>query len=386
MQQTFNFTTHEASINHLSSDYYGKRIASSSNDNTIKFYEKTKDNIWAENTDLQVNHDCPVVSCCFAHPEFGTYIAVLGLDHSVSIYNLVEMTAGSTELNSTHWLKTCIISQKKVKFVAFVGQEFTIRARENTELLGLFLVLATNEGEIHFYKSANLAEIGNLKEMTDQGGQLSVAGFCGSQLKQRLENKTNEENKNLSLPAKNNPETTNTIPAWSPYSIKTIDFSKSWNRNSHQLLAIGLDNESDDEKNLQNKLQIFYLENSIFPGDWKNLNLNLEAEVPNVNSPITDLVFAKTCGRTFHLLAIASDQGLVCIKIYSLSEETTPKIIKCKNMKLNGLEEMTNINRLARSVKFNSNGQILSCLFSNGKLVVFELDSVGDCWNAVNCY
>ena len=55
-------------------------------------------------------------------------------------------------------------------------------------------------------------------------------------------------------------------------------------------------------------------------------------------------------------------------------------------MKLNGLEEMTNINRLARSVKFNSNGQILSCLFSNGKLVVFELDSVGDCWNAVNCY
>jgi len=240
---------------------------------------------------------------------------------------------------SFKWLKTSIINSgpgKNISYVSFVNQEFIIRARENTKLLGLFLVTGTSKGEIIFYKSGNLSEIGNLKEVTDEGGHISIEDIYKQMERLDLTNggESNKENSQILLS-----------------SVTSIDFSKSWNRNSKQLLAVGLDN--DYQASNFNNLQIFYLPKNQYPGTWKSLNLSEYSIL--ITSPIIELTFAKTCGRSFHLLAIASDQGLKILKICAekLTIETMDICYHLSEDKFNSS------NRLARSVKFNSNGQIV---------------------------
>jgi WD40 repeat protein len=71
MQFTQLANPHEAGVNDVAFDYYGKRLASCSSDKRIKIYdfnEKSRD--W-DCHDINRAHDGVIWRLSWAHPEFG---------------------------------------------------------------------------------------------------------------------------------------------------------------------------------------------------------------------------------------------------------------------------------------------------------------------------
>ena len=71
MQFTQLASPHEAGINDIVFDYYGKRLASCSSDKRIKIYDFNEKNRSWENYDISRAHDGVIWRLSWAHPEFG---------------------------------------------------------------------------------------------------------------------------------------------------------------------------------------------------------------------------------------------------------------------------------------------------------------------------
>lgn len=71
MQFTQLVNPHEASVNDVAFDYYGKRLASCSSDKKIKIYDFNEKSREWDSHDISRAHDGVIWRLSWAHPEFG---------------------------------------------------------------------------------------------------------------------------------------------------------------------------------------------------------------------------------------------------------------------------------------------------------------------------
>jgi len=140
IQCTIN-TSHRDLIHDLCWDYYGKRLATCSSDQTIKIWEE-KDGKWMYTQEIPA-HCNSIQRVCWAHPEFGQVIASCASDMLVRIFEEVPVGESRKKL-----------FQRRYQFMGPKGQvrdcEFAPRH------LGLKIASASIDGKVRVYESPNM--------------------------------------------------------------------------------------------------------------------------------------------------------------------------------------------------------------------------------------
>ncbi|GMM37744.1 GTPase-activating protein [Saccharomycopsis crataegensis] len=101
--------SHESSIHDAALDYYGKRLATCSSDQTIKIFEIEGET--HKLVDTLKQHDGAVWQVSWAHPKFGVILASASFDGKVIIWreengkwkSLLEHTVHKASVNSVEW-------------------------------------------------------------------------------------------------------------------------------------------------------------------------------------------------------------------------------------------------------------------------------------------
>lgn len=76
----------EGIIHDLQYDYYGRRLATCSQDGTIIIYDTHKPENVKKLTSFQA-HQGPIWQICWSHPRFGDLLASCSFDRKVSVWN-----------------------------------------------------------------------------------------------------------------------------------------------------------------------------------------------------------------------------------------------------------------------------------------------------------
>lgn len=119
---------HTDVVHDVAMDYYGKRIATASSDNTIKMMGVGNDT--SEYLATLSGHKGPVWQVCWAHPKFGSILASCSYDGSVIIWK---------EGNQNEWTQSHVFDDHKlsVNSIAWAPYE-----------LGLCLACGSSDGNI----------------------------------------------------------------------------------------------------------------------------------------------------------------------------------------------------------------------------------------------
>ena len=167
-------------------------------------------------------------------------------------------------------------------------------------------------------------------------------------------------------------------------NLRTLSWSKSWNADQEPIIAIGADN-GHGESNTQNCLKIYYLNTEKNESNsWKWTEILDKLPINKPSSAIHDVCFANTSGRSYHLLAIASDDGTKLLKISQYEKNEKPAF-KITDIKLddsyfretfstgeNSQSTMGDVS--SRQVSFNSNGTVLTSTTSSGEILVYQYE------------
>lgn len=419
-------TNHTDSINCIAYDYYGHKLVTCSTDTTVRIYERDKrlededdddDDCeevlgWTEISCIQ--HEKPVWAASWAHPECGTQLALTGFEGPVIIYCQ----------DSKQWNEIQQINDAKepVTYIEFAPPQFNYYLEQRcnkSENIGvpeksikLCLATLSQDGKCRFYAtSAQKGESAGGKAVSD---------------KAQLEHWPDWD---INIGESNN--------------LRTLSWSRSWNSEQEPLLAIGC-----GDAKMGNCLKLYYLNtwhssdsgnstvqisgqqsgqnlgisgqiigqnigpnsgqvsnqhsssnlNGSHDGDdqsiwkWKEVvipNNVLDKVLTKIKSPIHDVCFANTSGRSYHLLAIASDNGTKLIKIsqYDTSLKKLDKPIvsnirledtsRWKTFKSDANTQSTMVDVSSRQVSFNSNGTVLTSVTSSGEILVYQYEPHG---------
>mmetsp|Transcript_28689 Transcript_28689/g.28350 ORF Transcript_28689/g.28350 Transcript_28689/m.28350 type:complete len:92 (+) Transcript_28689:12-287(+) len=85
-------TRHEGAINDAQFDYYGRQLATCSQDGHIKIFLTKEDDQMQQVANLQ-HHQGSVLALSWSHPKFGSLLASCGVDRKVLVWK--EMSSNS---------------------------------------------------------------------------------------------------------------------------------------------------------------------------------------------------------------------------------------------------------------------------------------------------
>ncbi|KAL6585069.1 Protein transport protein S13 A [Orobanche minor] len=124
-------TGHQDVIHDVSMDYFGKRLATSSSDNTIKIIGVT--NSGSQHLATLTGHQGPVWQVAWAHPKFGSLLASCSYDGKVIIWK---------EGNQNEWTQSHVFDDHKssVNSISWAPHE-----------LGLSLACGSSDGNISVF-------------------------------------------------------------------------------------------------------------------------------------------------------------------------------------------------------------------------------------------
>ena len=147
MQFTQLASPHEAGVNDVAFDYYGKRLASCSSDKRIKIYDFIEKSREWDIHDISRAHDGVIWRLSWAHPEFGQILASCSEDQTVHIYEEQESVSTRSDGKESKWLRKAQLldSQKAVKDVKFAPRHD-----------GLKLAAASAEGVVRIYTADDI--------------------------------------------------------------------------------------------------------------------------------------------------------------------------------------------------------------------------------------
>lgn len=126
-------TQHTETLHDAILDYYGKRLATCSSDQTIKIFDVSTTGAQTHVETLR-GHEGPVWQLSWAHPKFGTILASAGYDGRVLVWReqggqwskLTEHAIHSASVNSVTWaphelgaVLACASSDGKVSILEF---------------------------------------------------------------------------------------------------------------------------------------------------------------------------------------------------------------------------------------------------------------------------
>lgn len=139
---------HKDLIQDIAFDFYGKRVATASLDQTVKIWNIDQNNDWIFKEELKINPGPYKVA--WAHPEFGSLLAV-ACDRVVLIYE--EACYGTGKITQSGWIQRPQgLSDARA---AITDLKFA------PKYLGLQLVLCAQNGEVRIYQCADILSSGS---------------------------------------------------------------------------------------------------------------------------------------------------------------------------------------------------------------------------------
>ncbi|XP_064394460.1 nucleoporin SEH1-like [Halichondria panicea] len=242
------FTAKQVSVDHkdlihdVSYDFYGKRMATCSSDQSVKVFDLHEDGQW-QCTATWKCHSGSVWKVSWAHPEFGQVLATCSFDRTVAIWEeqVTEKKSPLATSSDTHWVKraSLVDSRTEVNDVKFAPRN-----------LGLQLATCSTDGQLRIYEAPDVM---NLSQWS-----LMFALSC-------------------------KPGTS--CLSWNPSRIHP------------PMIVVGT---NDTGSMASSRLQIF--EYSEDARKWQKIH----SIVGIVFDPVHDVAFAPNLGRSYHMLAVAS--------------------------------------------------------------------------------
>lgn len=136
-------TDHKDLIQDIAFDFYGKRVATASLDQTVRIWNISESNDWVFKEELKINPGLYKVA--WAHPEFGSLIAV-ACDRLVWIFE--ETCFGSGKNTQNGWVK-------RMPALSDARDSIT-DLKFAPKYLGLQLVLCAKNGQVLIYECTDI--------------------------------------------------------------------------------------------------------------------------------------------------------------------------------------------------------------------------------------
>lgn len=138
---------HKDLIHDVEYDFYGKRLATCSSDQSVKVWDLGDDDVWRCTASWKT-HTATVCKVTWAHPVFGSVLATCSFDRTVAIWEeLTVADAGAGERNKSSWVKrtSLVDSRTSVTDVKFAPHH-----------LGLLLATCSADGIIRIYEAPDV--------------------------------------------------------------------------------------------------------------------------------------------------------------------------------------------------------------------------------------
>lgn len=232
---------HKDIIHDVAHDYYGKRMATCSSDQTVKVWDLDENGQWTVSASWKA-HSGSIWRLSWAHPEFGQILATCSFDRTASVWEEIigdKVTATMAPVKRWARRTNLVDSRTSVTDVKFAPKH-----------LGLLLATASADGIIRIYEAPDIMNL----------SQWSVQHEISCKL-----------------------------------PLSCISWNKSMFRLHAPMIAAG----SDETTSAVGKVFIFeYSENA---RKWAKIET-----LSNITDPVHDIAFAPSCGRSYHILAVAS--------------------------------------------------------------------------------
>jgi nucleoporin SEH1 len=138
-------TDHKDLIHDVSYDFYGRRMATCSSDQSVKVWDIGEDGQW-RCTSTWKTHSGSVWRVTWAHPEFGQVLATCSFDRTVGVW---EEQIGDQK-SEAHWVKrtSLVDSRTAVNDVKFAPRH-----------LGLQLASCSTDGQLRVYEAPDVMNL-----------------------------------------------------------------------------------------------------------------------------------------------------------------------------------------------------------------------------------
>ncbi|XP_054089769.1 nucleoporin seh1 isoform X1 [Zeugodacus cucurbitae] len=141
---------HKDVIHDVAFDYYGRRMATCSSDQTVKVWDEDGKGNWIESSNWKA-HSGSIWRISWAHPEFGQVLVTCSFDRTASVWEeVVGEKVASLSTPSRRWVRrmTLADSRTSVSDVKFAPK-----------YLGLMLATASADGIIRIYEAPDIMNL-----------------------------------------------------------------------------------------------------------------------------------------------------------------------------------------------------------------------------------
>lgn len=141
---------HRDVIHDVVYDYYGKRFATCSSDQTVKVWDLDEQDKWTVSASWKA-HSGSIWRISWAHPEFGQVLATCSFDRTASVWEEVigdKPTPAMTPVKRWARRTTLVDSRTSVTDVKFAPKH-----------LGLLLATASADGRIRIYEAPDIMNL-----------------------------------------------------------------------------------------------------------------------------------------------------------------------------------------------------------------------------------
>jgi len=233
---------HKDLIHDVAYDFYGRRMATCSSDQTVKVWDQDDSGAWTCSVTWKTHHGS-VWKVTWAHPEFGQVIATCSFDRTAAVWEEI-VGEGKSGGGQNHWVKktSLVDSRTSVTDVKFGPKQ-----------LGLILATCSADGTVRIYEAPDVM---NLSQWS-----LQHEIHC-------------------KLPC--------SCISWNP----------SLSRLHSPMIAVGSDDTGGTGAPTG---KVFVYEYSDSSRRW----LKVET-FSTITDPVHDIAFAPNIGRSYHVLAVAT--------------------------------------------------------------------------------
>lgn len=140
---------HKDLIHDVAYDFYGRRMATCSSDQTVKIWDHEEDGQWHCTANWKT-HCGSVWKVTWAHPEFGQIIATCSFDRTASVWEEIIGESTGSDRSQSHWVKrtSLVDSRTSVTDVKFAPKH-----------LGLQLATCSADGVIRIYDAPDVTNL-----------------------------------------------------------------------------------------------------------------------------------------------------------------------------------------------------------------------------------
>ncbi|BFG05163.1 nucleoporin seh1 [Drosophila madeirensis] len=141
---------HKDVIHDVVFDYYGRRMATCSSDQTVKIWDEDAQGKWSVTSSWKA-HSGSIWRVSWAHPEFGQVVATCSFDRTASVWEeVIGEKVSTTNTPTRRWVRrtTLVDSRTSVTDVEFAPK-----------YLGLLLATASADGIIRIYEAPDIMNL-----------------------------------------------------------------------------------------------------------------------------------------------------------------------------------------------------------------------------------